>query len=64
MTRWLIHFRVDSIISLGEHSIHIIPYISKELDLVDQAIANFAAYNTDPKAQIITTYNSILGMLH
>ncbi|KAJ8590729.1 FAD-binding domain-containing protein [Rhizopogon salebrosus TDB-379] len=40
----------------------LITYTSNELDRVNQATANFAANNTDPRAQIITTYNCILGL--
>ncbi|KAJ8590730.1 FAD-binding domain-containing protein [Rhizopogon salebrosus TDB-379] len=41
----------------------LITYTANELDLVNQATANFAANNTDPRAQIITRYNCILGVV-
>ncbi|KAG1748461.1 FAD dependent oxidoreductase [Suillus paluster] len=41
----------------------IIIYSAKVSDLVSQVAANFAANITDPKAQIITTYNHILGVV-
>ena len=43
------------------HQGGLITYTANELNLVNQATANFAANNKDPKAQIITTYNCIFG---
>ncbi|KAG0695257.1 hypothetical protein DFH29DRAFT_992002 [Suillus ampliporus] len=40
----------------------VITYTANVLDLVNQATANFVANTTDPKAQIITTYNNIFGV--
>ncbi|KAG0707247.1 hypothetical protein DFH29DRAFT_980030 [Suillus ampliporus] len=40
----------------------VIMYTANVLNLVNQATANFAANITDPKAQIITTYNTIFGV--
>ncbi|KAG2142419.1 hypothetical protein DEU56DRAFT_911114 [Suillus clintonianus] len=40
----------------------LIMYTASVMNLVNQATANFAANITDPKAQIITTYNHIFGV--
>ncbi|KAG1731564.1 hypothetical protein EDB19DRAFT_1737404 [Suillus lakei] len=40
-----------------------IVYTANVVDLVNQATANFVANITDPKAQIITTYNHVFGAL-
>ena len=39
----------------------LITYTAGVLGQVNLATANFAANNTDPKATILTTYNSLLG---
>ena len=39
----------------------LITYTANELDAVNDATFKFSSNVTDPKAQIITTYNFVLG---